>query len=330
MDQNINIRKWKTGWLAVVAVVASCWGTSVQSAPESYPYQAVATVGMVGDLVREVAGEKATVSVIIGEGVDPHFYKPTRNDVLALQKADIIFYNGLMLEGKMGDVLVRMARQGKPVFAVTEEILEKEEYLLTDEEEHFDPHVWMDVTGWRYGLEVVTKALSEYDPTNAELYARNAVAFDRELKELDEYAREVISSIPENQRVLVTAHDAFQYLGRAYGMEVRGIQGLSTDSEAGVRDVENLVDFLVKNQIPAVFVETSVADKNVRALVEGARAKGHEVVIGGELFSDAMGAKGTYEGTYLGMIDHNVTTIATALGGEAPEKGWKGKLGEGQ
>lgn len=289
-------------------------------------YKAVATIGMVADIVRSVAGDRARVEGMIGEGVDPHVYKPTRQDVALLSQADIIFYNGLMLEGKMGDVLVRVARRGKPVYAVTEEILEQGDYVITDEENHFDPHVWMDVRGWMRAVSVVEKALTGYDPEGAVTYEKNAEEYRAQLEELDAYARRVISSISESQRVLVTAHDAFGYLGRAYGLEVRGIQGLSTESEAGVQDIENLITFLVENQIPAVFVETSVADKNVRALVEGARAQGHDLMIGGELFSDAMGEPGTYEGTYIGMIDHNVTTIARALGGEAEVGGMQNKL----
>ena len=184
----------------------------------------------------------------------------------------------------------------------------------------------MDVKGWMRAVEVVAEGLAEFDPANAPTYRENASAYRARLEALDAYATEVISSIPESQRVLVTAHDAFNYLGRSYGIEVRGIQGISTESEAGVRDVEDLVRFLVQREIPAVFVETSVSDKNVRAIVEGARNQGHEVVIGGTLYSDAMGPGGTYEGTYIGMIDHNVTTIARALGGEAPEKGLNGRL----
>jgi len=283
------------------------------------PYRVVTTIGMITDVVREVAAEHAVVEGIIGEGVDPHLYKPTREDVIKLSEADLVFYNGLLLEGKMADVLVRTAGQGKVVRPVTEAILELGDYLLTkeDDAEYTDPHVWMDVRAWSSGVDVIAEALSEYDPEHAADYAARAAAYKERLAALDTYAREAIGSIPENQRVLVTAHDAFQYLGRAYGLEVRGIQGISTESEAGVRDLEELIDFIVESDIPAVFVETSVADKNVRALVEGARARGHEVRIGGELFSDAMGAPGTYEGTYIGMIDHNVTTIARALGGEA-------------
>lgn len=289
-------------------------------------YQVAATVGMVADIVRNVAGAKAEVEGIIGEGVDPHLYKPTRNDVVALSQADIVFYNGLMLEGKMGDVLIRMARRGKPVYAVTEEILDQGDYVMTDDAKHYDPHVWMDVQGWIKAVAVVEKALSAFDSEHAAVYQARAEAYTEKLEALDAYARKVIASIPEGQRVLVTAHDAFNYLGRAYGLDVRGIQGLSTESEAGVRDIEKLIEFLADRGIPAVFVETSVADKNVRALVEGAKARGHNVRIGGELFSDAMGAPGTYEGTYIGMIDHNVTTITRALGGKAPPRGMQGTL----
>ena len=294
-------------------------------APE-IPFKISATVGMIADVVRNVAGKRANVEGIIGEGVDPHLYKPTTSDIKALQGADVIFYNGLSLEGKMGDVLIRMGRVGKPVYAVTEEILDQGDYVMTDEEEHYDPHVWMDVSGWIRAVDVVASGLSDYDEAGADIYTAKASAFKAKLQQLDTYAKKVIASIPKDRRVLVTAHDAFGYMARSYDLDVRGIQGISTESEAGVKDIEDLVSFLVKRQIPAIFVESSVSDKNVKALAEGARAQGHEVVIGGELFSDAMGLTGTYEGTYIGMIDHNVTTIARALGGEAPAKGLNGKL----
>jgi len=236
-----------------------------------------------------------------------------------LNAADLIFYNGLLLEGKMADVLVQVATSGKPVHAVTEKILDDEQYLMEQDDgsNYTDPHVWMDVEGWRTGVEVIAEALAAYDTEHAGDYASRAAAYSEKLRDLHAYAREATATIPEGQRVLVTAHDAFRYLGRAYGLEVRGIQGLSTESEAGVRDLEELIDFIVERNIPAVFVESSVADKNVRALVEGAKARGHQVRIGGELFSDAMGQAGSYEGTYIGMIDHNVTTIVNALGGSA-------------
>lgn len=283
------------------------------------PVRVVATIGMIADVVRHVAGEHATVEGLIGEGVDPHLYKPTRADVVELSGAEVVFYNGLKLEGQLTDVLERVAASGKPVRAVTESILAKRDYLLAKEgaAEHTDPHVWMDVQAWRSGLDVIADALAEQDPANAALFHANARTYAERLEALDGYARAAMATIPESQRVLVTAHDAFRYMGRAYGLEVRGIQGISTESEAGVRDLEALIDFIVARRIPAVFIESSVSDKNVRALVEGARARGHEVVIGGELFSDAMGATGSYEGTYIGMIDHNVTTIVNALGGQA-------------
>lgn len=323
-----RLSMWMLGAAATAGLAGCEPGESGGAAarPEGYPYQIATTVGMITDIVRNVAGDRATVEGIIGEGVDPHLYKPTTSDIKALQGADVIFYNGLMLEGKMGDVLVKVARTGKPVFAVTEEILEQGTYVMTDEQEHYDPHVWMDVQGWIRAVDVVAKALSGFDPDGAETYAANAEGYKAELEELDAYAKKAIASIPEDRRVLVTAHDAFNYMARAYGLEVRGIQGVSTESEAGVKDIEELVAFLVARRIPAIFVESSVSDKNIRALAEGAKARGHEVVIGGELFSDAMGLAGSYEGTYIGMIDHNVTTIARALGGEVPAKGMNGKL----
>ncbi|MFW6336386.1 MAG: metal ABC transporter solute-binding protein, Zn/Mn family [Phycisphaeraceae bacterium] len=294
--------------------------------PDDRPYTIVTTTGMIADIAKQVAGEHAEVSNLIGEGVDPHLFTPTRSDVIALQNADVVLYNGLMLEGKMADVLVRLAGKGKPVIPVAERLRDREDYVITTEEEYFDPHVWMDVRGWMTAVELIADELGEYDPDHAEDYQTNAEDYLDRLEELDAYVRNVIGSIPETSRVLVTAHDAFGYMGRAYDLEVRGIQGLSTESEAGVRDVRELVDLLVDRDIAAVFVETSVADDNVKALIEGAAARGHKVRIGGELFSDAMGEAGTYRGTYLGMLDHNATTIARALGGDAPADGWQGKL----
>ncbi|MFA5506274.1 MAG: zinc ABC transporter substrate-binding protein [Vulcanimicrobiota bacterium] len=298
-----------------------------QTPHQSTGYQIVATTGMVADIVRNVVGDKAHVTGIIGEGVDPHLYKPTRADVARLTEADAIFYSGLLLEGKMTEVLEKLA-DDKPVHAVTASI--DQEFLLEppEFEGHPDPHLWMDVEGWMKAVEVVQQALSEYDPANSEQYRENAETYLEQLRNLDQYARDSFATIPEESRVLVTAHDAFNYLGRAYEIEVMGIQGISTESEAGLGDLNKLVDTIVQRKISAVFVETSVADKNVKALIEGARSRGFEVKVGGELFSDAMGEPGTYEGTYLGMIDHNVTTIVRALGGQAPERGMNGKLNE--
>lgn len=316
-------------WIVVAALgLFATWappGDAI-AAPKSYPFKITTTTGMVGDIVRQVAGDRAEVRNIIGEGVDPHLYKPTRGDVVALMSPEVVFYSGLMLEGKMADMLIKVARTGKSVYAVTELIEEK--YLLEPPEMkgHFDPHVWMDVSAWRRAVEAVAQALAEFDTDNAALYESNAQRYGQELERLDAYARQVIASIPEAQRILITAHDAFNYFGRAYGIDVRGIQGVSTESEAGIQDINRLVDLLVERKVGAVFVETSVADKNVRALIEGANDRGWKVTIGGSLFSDAMGQPGTYEGTYIGMIDHNATTIARALGGKASPGGMQGRL----
>jgi manganese/zinc/iron transport system substrate-binding protein len=306
-----------------MAVVAPAAGAGYQG---KYPYKVGTTVGMIADIVKQVAGDRARVTNIIGTGVDPHLFNPTRGDVAVLLKSNIVFYAGLLLEGQMTDILHKISRK-RPVYAVTE--LLEDSYLIQDAgTNHSDPHVWMDVRGWMKVVEVVAASLSEFDPANAADYKKNAAAYLAKLEQLDGYARKVIGSIPAAQKIMVTAHDAFRYLGRAYGIEVMGIQGLSTESEAGLKDINRIVDTLVERKIPAVFVESSVSDKNVKALLEGAGSRGHQVKIGGELFSDAMGKDGTYEGTYIGMIDHNSTTIARALGGQAPAGGLNGKLAQ--
>ena len=291
----------------------------------SYPYKVLCTTGMVADIAREVAGDLAKVEALLGEGIDPHLYVATRSDVAKLLSADIVFYNGLLLEGKMGDVFAKVGRK-KPVFAVGERL--DPELLLTPPEfsGHHDPHVWMDASLWKRCAEIVAQRLALFDADNGEVYMANSRRYAVELDELHAYAREAIQSIPATGRVLVTAHDAFNYMGRAYGIDVVGIQGISTESEAGIADVNRIVSLLVDRRVVAVFVETSVSDKNVRALVEGSAARGHSLKIGGRLFSDAMGKPGTYEGTYIGMIDHNITTITRGLGGTAPARGMNGKL----
>lgn len=288
-------------------------------------HQIVCTVGMVADVVREIAGEHAIVETIIGQGVDPHLYSPVRADAIMLQKADMIFYNGLLLEGRMGDVIDGQ-KDDKPVIAVAEALREREGYLVLDGADHHDPHVWMDVAGWMVAAEVITEALANFDPPNAEAYRANAAAYLNRMNALDDYARAALATIPEDQRVLVTAHDAFGYFGRAYDLQVEGVQGLSTEQEAGLRRINELVTFIVERGVPSVFVESSVPVKAVEAVIAGCADRGHRIIVGGELYSDAMGPPGTYEGTYIGMIDHNVTIITRALGGEAPERGLNGKL----
>lgn len=310
--------------VACLAVGAMALGGDRRAHAASY--RIVGTVGMVTDIVQQVAGDRATVEGLMGSGVDPHLYKPTRTDIRKLMKADVIFYNGLLLEGKMTDALIRAATAGKKVYAVTELLDEK--YLLEPKELEglYDPHVWMDPSAWAKAVEAVRDKLIAYDPKGEKTYKANAAAAIERIHKLDAYAERVLTSVPKEQRVLVTAHDAFNYFGRRYGYEVVGIQGISTESEAGVQDIEKLVDLLVKRKIGAVFVESTVSQRNIKALIEGAKARGHKVVIGGELFSDAMGNPGTYTGTYLGMIDHNASTVAKALGGKVPKGGMQGKL----
>lgn len=293
-------------------------------------FQIVTTTAMVTDIVRKVAGSHADVSGLIEAGVDPHLFKPTRGHIKRLHDADVIFYSGLTLEGRMNETFTQLQRAGKPVFAVTESL--DQDYLRSppDFAGHYDPHVWMDVSAWSQCVAHVSESLAKFDPPNADEYRANAKSYREELAKLDDYVRTVIQSIPESQRVLVTAHDAFEYFSRAYKIDVKSVQGVSTESEAGVLDVNRLVDFLVERKLPAIFVESSVNAKNIQAVIEGAASRDVTVRIGGELFSDAMGSEGTYEGTYIGMLDHNATLIARALGGEAPAKGLNGRLsGEG-
>jgi manganese/zinc/iron transport system substrate-binding protein len=307
-------------------ITLMCLATLAPAAAHDQPTKIVGTIGMVSDLVAKIAGDHADVTTLVKAGLDPHLYKPTRNDVNALRKADVVFYSGLMLEGKMSDVLIRAATSGRKVYPVTS--LLGEEYLLEPEEfeGHVDPHVWGDPKAWLAAVDVIAEKLAANDRRHADDYQKNAEKLKKEISAVDAYAEKVLNTVPEESRVLVTAHDAFNYFARRFGYEVLAIQGISTESEAGVKDIENLVDVLVSKKIGAVFVESTISDKNIQALIQGAAAKGHTVVIGGELFSDAMGAEGTYEGTYVGMVDHNATTIACALGGEAPEKGLNGKL----
>ena len=290
------------------------------------PFQIVSTCGMVTDIVKQVVGAEANVTGIMKEGVDPHLYRPTSSDVKQLGEADVIFYSGLMLEGRMSDTFSRVQRTGIPVYAVTEGI---DPSLLREPPEfagHWDPHVWMDVQAWSACVSQIADALSEFDPAHKETYEKNAAAYRNELTTLDDYVRKAIASIPDSQRVLITAHDAFGYFSRAYQIEVKSVQGLSTESDADLKHINELVEFICTRKIQAIFVESSVSDRNIKAILEGCGQRGWKVKIGGSLFSDAMGAPGTYRGTYSGMMDHNATVITRALGGQVPEKGLKEKL----
>jgi manganese/zinc/iron transport system substrate-binding protein len=287
------------------------------------PLVVVATTGMIADTARVLAGQGASVQALMGPGVDPHSYRQTRSDIAALVNAELTLRHGLHLEAQMEEFMEGLAAH-RPVAAVAESIPLDRRLAHDQYPDRFDPHVWMDPVLWTTVSAAIADALAGQRP---DLGVGDALRpWQDDLRALDAYARDVLSGIPEESRVLVTAHDAFKYFGRAYGFEVQGIQGISTESEAGVARIEQIVSLLVERRVRAVFVESSVSDRGLRALVEGAAARGHEVAIGGRLFSDAMGAPGTYEGTYLGMIDHNVTLIARALGGTAPDAGRLGRL----
>jgi manganese/zinc/iron transport system substrate-binding protein len=290
--------------------------------------QIVATTGMIADAARQVGGELVEVRGLMGPGVDPHAYRQTRTDILAMTKADLVLWHGLYLEAQMEEFMERLGQRRK-VVAVAEALPRDVLLAHDDYQDRYDPHVWMDPDLWAQVVVAVRDALIAARPEGEAAFRANADRHLEEVAALSAYAKEVLATVPEEGRVLVTAHDAFNYFGRAYGYEVMGIQGISTQSEAGLSRVTELVDLLVERRIGAVFVESSVSDRNMRALVEGAAAKGQKVVVGAQLFSDAMWRDGTYEGTYIGMIDHNVTAIARALGGEAPERGMLGRLSVG-
>ncbi|SDY03805.1 metal ABC transporter solute-binding protein, Zn/Mn family [Thermoactinomyces sp. DSM 45892] len=280
------------------------------SKSESKKIQVTTTTGMIADIVKNVGGTHTEVSALMGTGVDPHLYKASQGDIRKLDQSDLIFYNGLHLEGKMTDVLNKIGKN-KPVTAISDKI-DRSKLLEIGANLH-DPHIWFDVQLWMSATEVVRDTLIKQDPSHQADYAKQATDYLTKLKQLDEDVKKQVNSIPKEQRVLVTAHDAFNYFGKAYGIEVVGLQGISTAAEYGLKDVQNMVDLISKRKIKAVFVESSVPKKSIEAVVEGSKQKGHEVKIGGELYSDAMGKAGTPEGTYIGMVQANVTKIVNSL-----------------
>ena len=271
----------------------------------------VTTTGMIADLTQNIGGDQVKVTSLMGTGVDPHLYKATQGDLRKLMKADVIFYNGLHLEGKMQDIFEKMARK-KPVYAVTQN-LPANQVIYHDG--HSDPHIWFDIKLWLLAGEHVLNTLIRHDPKNQALFKENAARYFEKLTELNQWTANQINSIPKQQRILITAHDAFGYFGHAYGLQVRGLQGVSTAAEFGLRDIKQLKDVIVANKIKAVFVESSVSPRFIQSLVKGVEAEGHSLKIGGELFSDAMGLANTPEGNYMGMVTHNVKTIVDALTG---------------
>lgn len=307
--------------VCLLAALAACGPVQAGGAPDPQEIAArkinvVTTIAQIGDVVKNVAGDRVDLVELMGPGIDPHLYRASEGDVVSLADADIVFYNGLHLEAKMADVFEKM-RGSVTTVAVTDEI-DRDELLNPPEfEGAYDPHVWFDVSKWMSVTEVIRDSFVDIDPEHAELYEDNARAYLAELAKLDRYVAEQAQLAPEEQRVLITAHDAFNYFGDAYDFEVRGLQGISTASETGTADLSGLADFIVEREIPAIFVETSVPQRFVEALREAVAAQGSEVSIGGSLYSDAMGDAGTPEGTYIGMVRHNIDTIVAGLGGRS-------------
>ena len=285
----------------------------------AYPIKIVATTGPVAELVRRVGGDHVEVEGLMGPGVDPHLYSPVASDVRKLTEADAIFYNGLHLEGRMADLFVKMARS-KATYAVTEGLQSRHDKRLREPPEFaglYDPHVWHDPMLWADCASDVAQNLSEFDPAHAADYQKNAEAYCAELKEVDQFCRDEVAKIPADRRVLVTAHDAFGYFGKTYGLEVFGLKGVSTEEEKDLKHQEEIQQMLVERKIPAVFVESAVAPRMVTSLVEPCQAAGLDLKIGGELYADALGAPDSDAADYGGMIRHNAKTIADALSPEA-------------
>lgn len=298
----------------IFAVVAGCAPQSDVDISER-KIRVTTTTAQVGDTVRNVGGERVEVTDLMGPGTDPHLYKASQGDISKMGSADVIFYNGLMLEGRMTDVFARMNQTGKPTVAVAETV---DKSLLLDPPEyegHYDPHIWMDASLWAKTIPAVVEALSKLDPEHQSLFEANAETYEQTLLELHDYTQKAIASIPKQQRVLITAHDAFGYFGKAYDIEVMGLQGISTASDYGLKDIERLVNVITQRKVKAVFIESSIPTRSIEAVIKGCEAIGHNVVIGGELYSDAMGEPGSDEDNYPGMFEHNVDTIVKALKG---------------
>lgn len=310
-------RAWlePSGVIVALVVLGGC-AAGERADPLGGRLRVVATIGMITDVVREVGGERVAVEGLMGPGVDPHLYKASAGDVRRLAQADLVFFNGLHLEAAMGEVLEAMNRW-KPTRAVTDSIARHRLRSPPEFQGNYDPHVWFDVLLWERTVHAVAGSLSERDPAHAAEYRGRAAAYAAELRALDAWVRTRVSELPPERRVLVTAHDAFNYFGVAYGFEVKGLQGISTASEAGTADVQRLADEIAARRIPAIFVESSIPRRTVEALQAAVRSRGFDVRIGGSLFSDAMGDAGTVEGTYVGMVRHNVNTIVDALGTRA-------------
>jgi manganese/zinc/iron transport system substrate-binding protein len=302
---------------AMALVLGACGAIEEDVELSERQVRVVATTSILADLVREVGGERVEVTALMGPGVDPHLYRASEGDVRRMGRADIVVYNGLHLEGRMSELLDEMGQRGRPTVAASDGIARAELLRPPEFEGAYDPHLWMDVSLWRMAVGHVGEALAALDPEHAQHYLDGSIGYSMRLAELDDYVRRQTERVPRERRVLVTAHDAFNYFGRAYGFEVRGLQGISTVAEAGTADVQDLARFVADRRIPALFVETSVSPRSIEAVRAAVRARGFDVAIGGDLYSDALGGAGSGADTYEGMIRHNVDTIVGALlGGE--------------
>jgi len=302
--------------LTALFLITACGsGDRAAAAATDGVLQIVATTSMITDITKVVGGDHVQVTGLMGAGIDPHLYVASEGDMALLQEAEVIFYNGLLLEAQMAEILEQLGER-KTVVAVTKDIDQAQLLPWAQYADEFDPHVWFDVTLWMKAVETVRDTLIASDADHADSYRANAESYLAELATLDTYVKEQAARLPPEQRILVTAHDAFHYFGRAYGFDVRGLQGISTASEAGTADVKTLADFIAKKKVKALFIETSVPVRNIEALQAAVQARGFEVTIGGQLFSDAMGDPGTPEGSYVGMVRHNIDTIVGALLGE--------------
>lgn len=296
-----------------ILLISLIFFTACQEAKQIKKLRVVTTTTLLTDLVKTIGGDSLQVEGLMGAGVDPHLYKASEGDVSKLFMADMVFYGGLHLEGKLVDVFERMHESGRIAIAVSDTLNKSTLIHSENFASSHDPHIWFDVANWKKVSGYVAHTLMRLDNSNTTYYKDNLHKYLRDLDSLDVYIRKKIEELPPENRILITAHDAFSYFGKVYGFEVVGLQGLSTATEAGVKDVQNLTDFIVKNRIKAIFVESSVPRRTIDALKEAVIARGHEVQIGGSLYSDALGNPGTIEGTYIGMLKHNINTIVNAL-----------------
>ncbi|TCL56274.1 manganese/zinc/iron transport system substrate-binding protein [Kineothrix alysoides] len=310
---NKKIKSLLGAVLSLTLLLAGCSAPAESAESSTDKLNVVATTTMLADLAIEIGGERITANGLMGPGIDPHLYQASAGDVSLMQKADVVLYNGLHLEGKMGEIFENLSTQGSTVICIENGLDESMLLAWENDSSVHDPHIWFDVSLWKQAAKTVTDGLTQADPKGKADYEANLEAYLEELDETDTYIRNRVTELSESQRVLVTAHDAFQYFGKAYGFEVRGLQGISTDAEAGTSDVSALADFIAERQIKAIFVESSVPPKTIEALQAAVKAKGFDVAIGGELYSDSLGGADSGAETYILTVKANIDTIVNAL-----------------